>query len=57
VLIGTWRTSRENIATTRVVWDALSSLIRKASGGLPYPKGAREVEELRYRQVLGSIML
>jgi hypothetical protein len=57
VLIGTWRTSRENIATTRVVWDALGSLIRKASGGLPYPKGARAVEELRYRQVLGSIML
>jgi hypothetical protein len=24
VLIGTWRTTRENSATTRVVWDALS---------------------------------
>jgi hypothetical protein len=23
MLIGTWRTSRENSATTRVVWDAL----------------------------------
>jgi hypothetical protein len=23
VLIGTWRTTRENSATTRVVWDAL----------------------------------
>jgi hypothetical protein len=41
MLIGTWRITRENSATTRVVWDALGSLIRKASGGLPYPKGAR----------------
>jgi hypothetical protein len=24
LLIGTWRTNRENSATTRVVWDALS---------------------------------
>jgi hypothetical protein len=23
LLIGTWRTTRENSATTRVVWDAL----------------------------------
>jgi hypothetical protein len=23
MLMGTWRTTRENIATTRVVWDAL----------------------------------
>jgi hypothetical protein len=23
MLIGTWRTTRENSATTRVVWDAL----------------------------------
>jgi predicted ferric reductase len=38
MLIGTWR-------TTRVVWDALGLLIRKASGGLPYPKGARAVGE------------
>jgi hypothetical protein len=45
MLIGTWRTTRENGATTRVVWDALAWLIRKASGGLPYPKGAREVGE------------
>jgi hypothetical protein len=43
--IGTWRTTRENKATTRVVWDALGRLIRKASGGLPYPKGARAVGE------------
>jgi hypothetical protein len=24
MLMGTWRTTRENSATTRVVWDALS---------------------------------
>jgi hypothetical protein len=40
-----------------VVWDAFGLLIRKASGGLPYPKEARTVDELRYREVLGSIML
>jgi hypothetical protein len=57
MLIGTWRTTRENSATSRVVWDALGWLIRKASGGLHYPKGARVVEELRYREVIGSIML
>jgi hypothetical protein len=47
----------ENSATTRVVWDALGWLIRKSSGRLPYPKGARAVEELRYREVLRSITL
>jgi hypothetical protein len=31
MLIGTWRTTRENSATTRVVWDALGWLTRKAS--------------------------
>jgi hypothetical protein len=36
-----------------VVWDALDLLIRKASGGLPYPKGARAVEELRIGRFLG----
>jgi hypothetical protein len=36
MLMGTWRTTRENSATIRVVWDALSRLIRKASGRLPY---------------------
>ena len=45
MLIGTWRTTRENSATTRVLWDALGRLNRKASGGLPYPKGARAVGE------------
>jgi hypothetical protein len=46
MLIGTWRTTRENSAIIRVVWDTLSWLIRKASGGLPYSKGARAVKEL-----------
>jgi hypothetical protein len=45
MLIGTWRTTRENSVTTRVVWDALGWLTRKASGGLPYPIGARAVGE------------
>jgi hypothetical protein len=53
MLIGTWRTTRENNATTRVEWDAIGSLIRKASGGLPYPKGARAVEELRIGRFSG----
>jgi hypothetical protein len=39
-----------------MVWDALGRLIRKASGGLPYLKGARAVEELWYKEVLGSTM-
>jgi hypothetical protein len=52
-----WRTTLENCATTRVVWDALGWLISKTSGGLPYLKWARAVEELRYREVFGSIML
>ena len=46
VLIGTWSLTWDNSATTRVEWDALCWLIRKASGGLPYPKGARAIEEL-----------
>jgi hypothetical protein len=49
MLIGTWRTTRENSATIRVVWDALGWLIRKASGRLPYPKGARAVGERSVR--------
>jgi hypothetical protein len=39
VLIGTWRLTWDNNATTRVKWDALGWLIRKASGGLSYSKG------------------
>jgi hypothetical protein len=57
MLIGTWSLTWDNSATTRVVWDALGWLIRKASGGLPYPKGARAVGSCRYREVLGLIML
>jgi hypothetical protein len=40
-----------------VVWDALGRLIRKASGGLPYPKGAMTVGSGQYREVLGLILL
>jgi hypothetical protein len=57
VLIGTRSLTWDNSATKRVVWDALSELNRKASGGLPYPKGARAIEELQYREILGLIML
>jgi hypothetical protein len=53
VLIGTWSLTWDICATTRVEWDALGSLIRKASGGLPYPKGARAVEELRIARSSG----
>jgi hypothetical protein len=40
MLIGTWRTTQKNGATTRVEWDALGQVIRKARERLPYPKGA-----------------
>jgi hypothetical protein len=33
----------DNSATTRVEWNVLGWLIRKASGGLPYPKGVTAV--------------
>jgi hypothetical protein len=45
LLIGTWSDHLRKSATTRVVLDALGWLIRKANGGLPYPKGARAVGE------------
>jgi hypothetical protein len=55
MLIGTWRTTRENSATTRVEWDALGQVTRKARERLPYPKGASgEASLLEYREVLGS---
>jgi hypothetical protein len=44
-LIGTWSLTWETRATTRVEWDALGWLTRKASGGLPYLIGARAVGE------------
>jgi hypothetical protein len=40
VLIGTWSLTWDNSATTRVEWDALGQVIRKARERLPYPKGA-----------------
>jgi hypothetical protein len=55
LLIGTWRTTRENSATTRVEWDALGQVIRKARERLPYPRGASgETSLLEYREVLRS---
>jgi hypothetical protein len=55
LLIGTWITSRENSATTRVEWDTLSQVIRKARERLPYLEGTRgEVSLLEYRDVLRS---
>jgi hypothetical protein len=53
ILIGTWSLTWETRATTRVEWDALGWLIRKASGRLPYPKGARAVGELHARRFSG----
>jgi hypothetical protein len=46
VLIETWSLTWDICAPTRMEWDALGWLIMKASGGLPYPKGARAVGEL-----------
>jgi hypothetical protein len=55
VLTGTYRTTRENSATTRVKWDALGQVIRKARERLPYPKGANgERVAVEYREVLRS---
>jgi hypothetical protein len=36
--------TRENSATTRVEWDTLGQVIRKARERLPYLKGASERE-------------
>ena len=49
ILIGTWRLTWETRATTRVEWDTLGWLIRKASGRLPYLKGARAVGDCMQR--------
>jgi hypothetical protein len=55
LLIGTWRITRENSATTRVEWDALGQVNRKARERLPYAEGASgEASLLEYRKVLGS---
>jgi hypothetical protein len=40
MLFGTWKTTQENSATTRVEWDTLGQVIRKAWERLPYMKGA-----------------
>jgi hypothetical protein len=55
VLIKTWRTTQENNATTRVEWDTLGQVIRKARERLHYPKGAsEECVAAEYREVLRS---
>jgi hypothetical protein len=51
MLIGTWRTTRENSATTRVEWDTLGQEIRKARERLPYLKGASGEASL---QIIGG---
>jgi hypothetical protein len=55
LLTGTWRTTRKNSATTRVEWDTLGQVIRKARERLPYPvRGKRGGVAAEYREVLGS---
>jgi hypothetical protein len=55
VLVGTWRTTWENSATTRVEWDAFGQVIRKVRKILPYPKGASgERVAVEYREVIES---
>jgi hypothetical protein len=55
LLIGTWRNTWENSATTRVEKDALGQVIRKAREILPYLEGASgEASLLEYKEVLGS---
>jgi hypothetical protein len=55
VLIRTWRTTRENSATTREEWDALDQVIRKDRERLPYLKGASgECIVVEYREDLQS---
>jgi hypothetical protein len=45
------RTTWENSATTRVEWDALSQVIRKATERLHYRKGQAGSASLQYRDV------
>jgi hypothetical protein len=55
VPIETWRTTWDNSATTRVEWDVLDQVIRKARERLPYPvKGKRGGVAAQYREILGS---
>jgi hypothetical protein len=55
LLTRTWRTTRENNATTRVEWDALGQVVRKARERLPYPGwGKRGGVAAEYREVLMS---
>jgi hypothetical protein len=53
LLIGTWRTTREISATTRLEWVSLGQVIRKTMEKLPYPKGASgECVTAEYMDVL-----
>jgi hypothetical protein len=53
ILIGIWSLTCSNSATTRVEWDNLGQVIRKARERLPYPKGASEEHvTAKYREVL-----
>jgi hypothetical protein len=55
LLIRTWRTTKDNSATTRVEWDALGQVTRKATERLPYPvRGKWRGVVVDYREVLGS---
>jgi hypothetical protein len=45
MLIGTWSDYPGKQCYHKGLMDALGSLIRKASGRLPYPKGAKAVGE------------
>jgi hypothetical protein len=57
LFIGTLRTNRENSATTRMEWDAIGQVIRKARERLPYPKGASgECVAAEYREVLSNCL-
>jgi hypothetical protein len=52
VLIGTWRTTPENSATTRV--ESLSQIIRKTREITLPERGKRGGVAAEYREVLGS---
>jgi hypothetical protein len=54
MLIGTWRTTRENSATIRVEWDALGQVIKKAREITLPERGKRGGVAVEYRVVLGS---
>jgi hypothetical protein len=54
LLIGIWRTTQDNSATTRVEWDALGQVIRKGRERLPYPVRGKRGGVAEYTEVLWS---